>query len=273
MADARKRLRAEEQLRFLPASASTAFKKSWALADPRSVLRCWTDGEQCLAPPPTPPPPARSGMKGLRVRIISVCLEGHPSQRERVRAVPPLRVDVPCPPLCLRPPGSARFRCDALRRGGRSRLRRPHVPPTLSPRTRVGRWPSRLQTRRSVLRACSLAPSAWPGAAIVRALSSFPLRLWRLRFRPPEPLWVFAADCPSVSWPHGLARARDECSRLPCLQSRGDGARASPRVLTMSKSTLRDPPAPRSRLPIDPPCGGQAGPVPSSNFTCSRAYS
>lgn len=198
-------------------------------------------------------------MKGLRVRIISVCLEGHPSQRE-------LRVDVPCPPLCLRPPGSARFRCDALRRGGRSRLCRPHVPPTLSPRTRVGRWPSRLQTRRSVLR-------AWPGAAIVRTLSSFPLRLWRLRFRPPEPLWVFAADCPSVSWPHGLARARDECSHLLCLQSRGDGAQASPRVLTMSKSMLRDPPAPRSRLPIDPPCGGQAGPVPSSNFTCSRPYS
>lgn len=205
--------------------------------------------------PLTPPPPACSGMKGLRVRIISVCLEGHPSQRE-------LRVDVPCPPLCLRPPGSARFRCDALRRGGRSRLRRPRVPPTLSPRTRVGRWPSRLQTRRSVLRACSLAPGRGR------------VRIWRLRFRPPEPLWVFAADCPSVSWPHGLARARDECSRLPCLQSRGDGARASPpRVLTMSKSTPRDPPAPRSRLPIDPPCGGQAGPVPSSNFTCSRPYS
>lgn len=119
----------------------------------------------------------------------------------------------------------------------------------------------------------------WPlgvagcGHRPVRALSSFPLCLRRLRFRPPEPLWVFAADCPSVSWPHGLARARDECSRLPCLQSRGDGAQASPRVLTMSKSTLRDPPAPRSRLPIDPPCGGQAGPVPSSNFTCSRPYS
>lgn len=56
-----KRLRAEEQLRFLPSSASTAFKKPWALADPRSVLRCWTDGEQCLAPPrPRPRPPAQA---------------------------------------------------------------------------------------------------------------------------------------------------------------------------------------------------------------------
>lgn len=180
--------------------------------------------------PPTPPPPARSGMKGLRVRIISVCLEGHPSQRERVRAVPPLRVDVPCPPLCLRPPGSARFRCDALRPPtGRSE------PP--SPPSRSSHALSADSRRALAIAAPNTAlgplgvltgPWAWPGAAIVRALSSFPLRLWRLRFRPPEPLWVFAADCPSVSWPHGLARARDECSRLPCLQSRGDGARASP---------------------------------------------